>query len=546
RAWAYAMDLRELYSRTEEPRQRQHLVHRLKAASKAAHHLAELAPHFCETRTVLAAYAYWLQIQSQLRFEQQKWEAALNNAAMCRKIIDVLAQTGSSQQYALSHAILERLDPIVRLSAYQIRMPGAQQAQPASIAAQVSADHLQGTIPEYSKIEAALNTISSATNSSVSFANEMHWRGGTVTFASQDLSVAVEAAQCKLKAAISGNDSSFEATISAFRKVSKVARRCHNESAEAASKTHSVASDALVSAYNAVQLYATCALTVIAVSKFTAKAKDFAVASGTLPGSANAFPFAEQSWVVDKSHSAESSHLTQAVIYYDKARKQLATLQKSISQTQLPTAVAREIKMQHIVDEVAAATSYYTCLRNYYSALQHASPAHSKYKDALALLDTAVTQNASDAVAAIADLAKRKHTSTLSSAVDELWHQTLAVSGDNISAVVSASEQATLAVRGLCANSNKHKKAWIHNPGRQPVMTTNPLAATNTMVPSSPAQVPQLVDFEVGFEAVPVKPLFYDLAAPTIDFDMETISANTADKQASSKLGAIIGSLWGS
>ncbi|KAJ2453212.1 Severe Depolymerization of Actin [Coemansia sp. RSA 2336] len=546
RAWAYAMDLRELYSRTEEPRQRQHLVHRLKAATKAAHHLAELAPQLCEPRTVLAAYAYWLQMQSQLCFEKQEWEAALNNAVMCRRIIDALAQTGSSQQYALSHAILERLDPIVRLSAYQIRMPGAQQAQPAEIAAQVSADRLQATIPNYSKVEAALGSVSSAASSSVSFANEMHWRGGTVTFASQDLSVLVETAQNKLKAALSDDNGSFDAAAYAFRKVSKMARRCHTESADAASKTHSVASDALVSAYLAVQLYATCALSTIAVSKFTSKAKGFAAASGALPGSANPFPFVEQSWVVDKSHSAEGSQLTQAVIYYDKARKQLATLQKSIAKAHLPAAVAREIKQQHIVDEVAAAASYYTCLRNYYSALQHASPAHGKYKDALALLDTAVTKDAADVTAAIADLTKRKHISTSSSAVDELWSQTLAVSSDSVSAVVSASEEAALTVRGLCASSTKHKEAWVHNPGRQPSMAKNPLAKTSSMTPSLPARVPRLVDLEVRFEAVPVKPLFYDLAAPAIDFDMETISANTADKQASSKLGAIIGSLWGS
>ncbi|KAJ2036085.1 signal recognition particle subunit srp68, partial [Coemansia sp. S2] len=30
RAWAFAMDLRELYSRTEEPRQRYHLIRRLR------------------------------------------------------------------------------------------------------------------------------------------------------------------------------------------------------------------------------------------------------------------------------------------------------------------------------------------------------------------------------------------------------------------------------------------------------------------------------------------------------------------------------------
>ncbi|KAJ2606964.1 signal recognition particle subunit srp68, partial [Coemansia sp. RSA 1694] len=59
RAWAFAMDLRELYSRTEEPRHRYHLIRRLRAACKAGEQLAAVAASgACDGRTSLEAQAY--------------------------------------------------------------------------------------------------------------------------------------------------------------------------------------------------------------------------------------------------------------------------------------------------------------------------------------------------------------------------------------------------------------------------------------------------------------------------------------------------------
>ncbi|KAJ2249096.1 signal recognition particle subunit srp68, partial [Coemansia sp. RSA 454] len=273
RAWAYAMDLRELHSRTEEPRQRQHVVQRLKAAVKAAHTLAAIAPGFCDARTALAAAAYWLQMQSQLRFELQQWEAALDSAALAWVITDRLAQAGSSH-FALAHAMLEALDPIVRLAAYQMRVSGAQHATPAAIAVQWydsnmkgAEDRVSATIPEYADISAALDKLSAPTGESVAFANELHWRGGTVSFASQELAAQVDRAQGLLKAASGDNSDSLDEMVAAYRKVGKIARRCHAESAVAAQKSQTAALDALLSAYAAVQLYSVCVLSAIDVTQ---------------------------------------------------------------------------------------------------------------------------------------------------------------------------------------------------------------------------------------------------------------------------------------
>ncbi|KAJ2179659.1 signal recognition particle subunit srp68 [Coemansia sp. RSA 551] len=554
RAWAYAMDLRELHSRTEEPRQRQHVVQRLKAAVKAAHTLAAIAPGFCDARTALAAAAYWLQMQSQLRFELQQWEAALDSAALARVITDRLAQAGSSH-FALAHAMLEALDPIVRLAAYQMRVSGAQHATPAAIAVQWydsnmkgAEDRVSATIPEYADISAALDKLSAPTGESVAFANELHWRGGAVSFASQELAAQVDRAQGLLKAASGDNSDSLDEMVAAYRKVGKIARRCHAESAVAAQKSQTAALDALLSAYAAVQLYSVCVLSAIDVTQLFNEAQSIAHTCGATANSADALlgwlagPCAG-SPLSDDKNAPRQPGLAQVVVCYDKIRQRLTALQHSVTEMEakLLPAVRREIRTQQIADEAVAAEAYYTCLRNYYSALLHASPACAQYVDSLALLDMVVTENVPHATALTAQLAKRDLPP--SEATDtEPWLRNLAPSPDKIAQASEAAETALPVVRGLCVGASENTKAWVHSPASRLNLVANTLASKSASVPQ---RVPHLVDFTADFAVVPIKPLFYDLAAPAIDFDMSAINAQ-ADKQGTSKLGSIIGSLWGS
>ncbi|KAJ2472100.1 hypothetical protein IWW56_006210 [Coemansia sp. RSA 2131] len=113
---------------------------------------------------------------------------------------------------------------------------------------------------------------------------------------------------------------------------------------------------------------------------------------------------------------------------------------------------------------------------------------------------------------------------------------------DKIAQVAVAAETALSVVRGLCVGASENTKAWVHSPIGRLSLVANTLASKSATVPQ---RVPNLVDFAADFAVVPIKPLFYDLAAPAIDFDMSAINAQ-ADKQGASKLGSIIGSLWGS
>ncbi|KAJ2123951.1 signal recognition particle subunit srp68 [Coemansia sp. RSA 720] len=288
----------------EELRQRQHVVQRLKAAANAAHTLTAIARGFCNARTALAAAASTLLLQSQLRFELQQWETALDSVALARVITDRLAQAGSSGQAGL------------------------------------------------------------------------------------------------LKAASGDSSDSLDAVVAAYRKVGMAARRCYSESAVAVQKSQTTALDALLSAYVAVQLCSIYVLSTIGVTQLVNEAQSIVHACGATSNSADALLvwlaglWAGGPWTSDKNAPRQPG-LAQVVVYYDKVRQRLAALQHSVTETKarLLLVVRREIRTQQIADEVVAAEAYYTCLRNYHSALLHVSPACAQYVDSLALLDVVVAEN---------------------------------------------------------------------------------------------------------------------------------------------------------
>ncbi|KAI8325028.1 hypothetical protein GQ54DRAFT_37472 [Martensiomyces pterosporus] len=590
RAWAFAMDLREQYSRTEEPRQRYHLVRRLKAASKAAGKLAAIASTACDVRTSLAVYAYWLQIQSQSDFELEKWEAALDCAVFSRVISERLAQTGTSQQYALAHALMETLDPIVRLAAYQVRMSGAQQSQPADITTQwydskihANPERAGGSIPAFNEIAAALESFSSGAGDSAiadeyerSCTGRLEWRGGHVAFASQDLAGLIETAQSALSASVhSGFENPAPAT-SAFKQVERAAQKCYVEGAAASAKVQSSASDALSSAYLAIQLYAVCALHSIAIAKLSRQAQTITERLGLSVGSGKSyFQSCENAWIADKTSAssqaagepsasaAKSKHdvvaglpdATRLVLIDDLVRKSMSELRILAADilAKMAPGTSRAIAGSQIAEEIAAAEAYRGCVRAYHSAALHASPCHAKYLDSLALLDAALSDAIPQAAAAVASRSKREAPRTESLAADELWAAHFSVSTSDISLVKADVEAAIPVVRSLCTTSKTAPAAgaspdWHSDPSTGPSIAANRLAAAGgKRAASAPSRVPALVDLsKVAFAPVPVKPLFYDLASSAVGFDMEAINEKAGRQSSGSKLGSIIGSLWGS
>ncbi|KAJ2723532.1 signal recognition particle subunit srp68 [Coemansia sp. Benny D115] len=599
RAWAYAMDLRELYSRTEEPRQRYHVIRRLKAACKTGEHLASVASAVGDRRTKLASFAYWQLIRAQLHFELEEWVAALDSAVLSRVVCKQLALTGSSKQYALAHVMIESLDAIVRLSAYQARVGGAQQMQPAELTEQWYDARIKGepariesAIPEYAAISRDLVELSEASEhpeeagDSAGYANQLQWRGGSIGYPSAEMASLIDAAQAALKSAVeSESKQALDTATAAFKRAKKTARTLHGEGVAASEKIGSSASDALLSAYLAIQLYSICALQAISVSRYVAKADGIAAKLGAAAGSTGLSFSGTSAWFENSADAGRASagkkqtpssslsvdrlpEATQMVVLYDMARKNLSQLRKATAGVldKLSPGMGRAIGATRIADEVAVAEAYYSGARDYYSAVLHAQPRHRRYLDALALLNTVQSEQMPRARSLARALDTKAGGLALSSGevVDGLWVRVAGVSEEKLAAVETSVAAAVPVIHGLCEASAGAKKAsadgakgdWFENPGSQPVMVPSKLAAKRqrsgkkTTAASAAVRVPKLVDLDrIEFEPVPIKPLFYDLAGSSIDFDAAAIDARAGKQAASgggSKISSIIGSLWGS
>ncbi|KAJ2493768.1 signal recognition particle subunit srp68 [Coemansia sp. RSA 2050] len=606
RAWAFAMDLRELYSRTEEPRQHYHLIRRLRAALKAGEQLAAAAAgcRSCDERTLLEAHAYKLQIQSQLHFELEEWTSALDCAVLSRVISEQLALAGSSRHYALAHSMIEALDPIVRLAAYRARMAGAQQSQPTELAALWYSTmmlndvaRVEKAISGYSGIASALDAFATEANSCASgdaqalaYANSLSWRGGVVSYASQELAVLVKDAQEALQKATTGDgdDNALDEVAAAFGRAKKAAHRCHSEAVATSAKIHSTASEALESAYLTIQLYSICALHSIAIAKHVGQAKNVATSLGiAIEATENsAFLGHTQTWVLDSKAGKKRggsvvskrrgqkgcatdglAEAVRVVVLYDLIRKGLSSLKASVSGVleRMMPATSRAIHGHQIIEEVAAAEAYYSCVRGYYSAALHASPAHNKHLDSLALLDLTLTETIPRALALATAASKLAVPQSEGQVVDDLWRHAVTVTTGDIGIAEHGIKRAIPIVSRLCATAASANSAvvtqgkagtsdWVSDPAGRPVMVVNELAtsASKSSPGSRPQYVPNLVDLTaMEFAAVPVKPLFYDLVAPSIDFDIDIINQRSGKSSAaatsgSSKLGSIIGNLWGS
>ncbi|KAJ1821134.1 signal recognition particle subunit srp68 [Coemansia sp. RSA 2598] len=618
RAWAYAMDLRELYSRTEEPRQRYHLIRRLRAACKAGEQLAAIADGVCDKRTSLACYAYWLQIRAQLCFELEEWQNALDCAVFCCVISKQLGATGSSQQQALAHAVIENLDPIVRLAAYQVRMEGAQQLQPSAITTQWYGLHMksdlgrvEGVINGFAAAEASLKALGAANDGhsasdeqDPSFANCLEWRGGSVRFASSALSSQIEDAEALLLQAIDDKalfkpdalDTLVKDASNLFKKIGKTARSCVTDASAASAKVGSAATDKLSSAYLLVEMYSLCVQHAISVNKNIQQADKIAAGLGIAPGDTGA-SFGKsgdtgETWFADdieekstaastasgqKKNASKKAGLerlaqgTRMVLLYDMARKSIEHLGAACSKilARVSPSTGGSVYAQQIADEIAAASLYYSCVRDYYSAALHAQPQHQRYLDSLALLDRLREDTLPRAAKAIAEAeSKQAPERRKASAADKVWAQMTTFGSDDVARLARSVTKAVSVVHGLCVaagdsfdkqgeakGKNKAKanaqKDWFSDPSAQPTMVPNALAPDSSQkadIAGRPRAVPHLVDLQnAEFAAVPMKPLFYDLAGSGIDFDMAAIEAKAGKPTsgAGSKLGSIIGSLWG-
>lgn len=122
RAWSYAMQLKT--ESVDEPRKHFHLMKRLRKAAEYANQLEEICKNYenIDEKTVLDVQGYSALMSGYKLFEEQNWQAALEKFAISRKIYEKLAAAGDAQQEALCNSTIDSIDPNIRYCAYNLKI----------------------------------------------------------------------------------------------------------------------------------------------------------------------------------------------------------------------------------------------------------------------------------------------------------------------------------------------------------------------------------------------------------------------------------------
>lgn len=167
RAWAHAMQLRQ--EANTEPRKKFHLVSRLKKACAHAQTLLQLCEQsgVCDARTQLEAGAYAAWLGGVLLLELQQWRAAAESLHRAQLVLDNLCAALPDDERAVYKQKVEELKPSLRYCAYNI---GDESA-----AGDLVAMRGQGLIENLDSLMAQ------AKESRSGAMHEVEWRGRRVT-----------------------------------------------------------------------------------------------------------------------------------------------------------------------------------------------------------------------------------------------------------------------------------------------------------------------------------------------------------------------------
>uniref|UniRef100_A0A2I3TQ59 Signal recognition particle subunit SRP68 n=1 Tax=Pan troglodytes TaxID=9598 RepID=A0A2I3TQ59_PANTR len=171
RAWSYAMQLKQ--EANTEPRKRFHLLSRLRKAVKHAEELERLCEsNRVDAKTKLEAQAYTAYLSGMLRFEHQEWKAAIEAFNKCKTIYEKLASAFTEEQAVLYNQRVEEISPNIRYCAYNI---GDQSAINELMQMRLRSGGTEGLLAE--KLEALITQTRAKQAATMS---EVEWRGRTI------------------------------------------------------------------------------------------------------------------------------------------------------------------------------------------------------------------------------------------------------------------------------------------------------------------------------------------------------------------------------
>lgn len=198
RAWGYAMQLRadeknEDYGADEalaNSRIKFHLSGRLAKAAVWSKQLLTLCSATCDTRTCLEAEAYAGYMAGNVALYREEWDLALSSFSTCHRIYSELAKVGTLEQRDVLSQMLEEIRPYIRYCEYNLKVLSNMEngdASETSSFQEENAGSANNTLLQSKLDKVFQESMKKQAQSQM----EIQWRGETIPVRSESLRLAV-------------------------------------------------------------------------------------------------------------------------------------------------------------------------------------------------------------------------------------------------------------------------------------------------------------------------------------------------------------------
>ncbi|KAF9213916.1 signal recognition particle subunit srp68 [Podila verticillata] len=521
RAWGYAMEIKALSVALDDTRKQTHYMARLKKAAKLAQSLEDLCSSKAgkvDVRSTLDAQAYSALMSAYVSFEAQEWQKALEKFSAARAIYDKLSLAGTSHQEALCHAALDEVDPNIRFCGYRLRLAKDGVINVEELVKMSDANKGSGSDVLMREIE---NLIAQTRKEKAQDLQSLNWRSKTLPLKNAKLATAILAAQetaSQLASAQGSTESKqelFDKVLQAYAEADKQVKKALKEDAAAAAKVKSSKSEQNTAELNMVATYISFSTLKHSIDRNLVLAKDI---YNKLEG---------DEATTDKNEDVQYQNLVKA---YDNIVQNLAAIQE------LP-GVAADMKL---LSEVENKLTFYKGWRCFFTATAYSKL--SRHVEAIALFDRA--QAYATQIRSNLGRSSKPEADSIDVTEQELADLESKIRGRKCQVHAAWYLEAGHGenIEDKLSSMSLDEKS-LDEPALIKRLDTYPTSITSKANPT----VPHLVDFPPALQAIPAKPLFFDIAFNHMDYNHDAIAERSGRPKAQNEgsSGGWFGSIWG-
>ncbi|KAF8930021.1 hypothetical protein EDD21DRAFT_368526 [Dissophora ornata] len=526
RAWGYAMEIKALSVALDDTRKQSHYVGRLKKAAKIAQQLETICSASTgkvDVRTALDAQAYSALMCGYVLFEAQQWQGALEKFSAARAIYDKLSLAGTPHQEALCHAAMDEIDPNIKFCGYRLRLAKDGVVDVEELVKMSAANKGSGSDVLMREIE---HLIARTRQAKAQDLESLNWRSRTLPLRNAKLATAILAAQetaAELKNMTGANTEvkleQFDRVLQAYAEAEKCVAKALKEDAIAAAKVKSSKSEQNTAELNMIATFISYSCLRHAIDRNLLLAQDI---YNRLEGDAAA---------TDRNEDLQYQNLVKA---YDNVVQNLTAIQE------LP-GVAADMKLSAEVDNKLL---YYKGWRCFFTATAYSKL--SRHVEAIALFDRAQAY-ATQIRSGLGKIGNGgSDPDSFNVAETELQEIESKIRGRKCqvhAAWYLENGQESHSIEDQLSSMSLDERS-LDEPALIKRLDTYPTSITSKTNPT----VPHLVDFPPALQAIPAKPLFFDIAFNHMDYNHNVLAERAGHPKASQQnesSGGWFGSIWG-